>query len=227
MAQRPKNMERHARSVTDEASDSSTRVYRDHDDAVAVIQSAAAEMIAQVGHEAFSLRKLAGAIGYSPAAIYRHFENKDELISAIIEAGFDDLRGRMSEAAKGESPQQCVAACFHAYVDFAMENPSLYKMLFVDRVNPGSRPPVRTRRGPTYRVFEGVVARALVAQPGVKRDARHVAVAIWACVHGVVALHLARPVALPREEFAEVAEVALESCMTLFQPSDRRGARRS
>lgn len=210
------------------ASEPAPRVYREHEDAVAVILSATADMIAQVGHEAFSLRKLAQTIGYSPAAIYRHFTNKEELIDAVIEAGFLELReGLLEVTARDLPPKQCVAECLYAYVAFANKKPSLYKMLFVDRDRAGSRSPMRSGRGPTYQVFHNAVVRALAEHPKTQRDPRHVAMAIWASIHGVVTLHLTRPIALSRKELSAVVETVLESSLALFEAPTAVKSRRS
>ena len=55
-----------------------------------ILNTARASFVHQ-GYESFSLRRLAGQIGYSPAAIYRHFRDKDEIFSCLREESFDAL----------------------------------------------------------------------------------------------------------------------------------------
>lgn len=83
-----------------------------------------------------SLREVAREAGISAPAIYRHFEGKDDLARAAMDALFEQLLGEMDDAEKssdGQSAEQRLAALGHAYGRFAEKHPSWFRFLFSDR----------------------------------------------------------------------------------------------
>ena len=73
---------------------------------------------------------LAEKLGYSPATIYAHFENKQDLLSQIAMYGFRALYARVSPSIEIEDPREAVAALTRAYIDFAFEHRQLYRLMF-------------------------------------------------------------------------------------------------
>src|SRR5262245_60423634 len=74
-----------------------------HGDLPEALLSAAESLVAEKGLEGFSLREAARAIGVDPAACYRHFHGKDEVVQALARRGFTRLVRRM-ERAVGREP---------------------------------------------------------------------------------------------------------------------------
>ena len=62
---------------------------------------AALDLIAQKGPAGFTFAEAARSAGVSPAAPYRHFRDRDELLSSIAQRGFEQF-ARVGETAKGE-----------------------------------------------------------------------------------------------------------------------------
>ncbi len=79
-----------------------------------------------------TMRSLAEKLGYSPATIYAHFENKQDLLSQIAMYGFRALYARVSPSIEIEDPREAVAALTRAYIDFAVEHRQLYRLMFQD-----------------------------------------------------------------------------------------------
>lgn len=93
---------------------------------------------AKDGHiEVMSLRQAARDLGVSSGAVYRHFADKDALLSEIVKIAFFDLRGRFVSIrpegaiakSKAEAVARCRATC-RAYITFAHENNALWHMMF-------------------------------------------------------------------------------------------------
>lgn len=91
----------------------------------------AAKTIAQAeGWGAVTVRKLADAIEYSPPTIYEHFDNKDAVLSELVQDGFAELTREMQRA-RGQSkvPEEQLLAVGLAYYRFAKEQPELYRIM--------------------------------------------------------------------------------------------------
>jgi AcrR family transcriptional regulator len=94
--------------------------------------SAGLEILSRDGMDVLSLRMVAKKAGVSHAAPYRHFNNKEALIAAIAEEGFNRLSIKIAEAANlypGQSELQLKEAGW-GYVQFALENPEHLKVMF-------------------------------------------------------------------------------------------------
>jgi len=83
-----------------------------------------------------SLRGLAGDVGVSPAAVYRHFPTKDAMMGAIAQAGHQAMEKLASSAALEElaEPDRRDRRRCLLYIQFARENPALFRLMFTGRI---------------------------------------------------------------------------------------------
>ena len=96
------------------------------------IMNAAAELFAAEGYESASMRKIARRIGYTPMSIYLHFKDKADLLDCICEQAFVDLYQRHERVdAEIGDPGERLKAGMRSFIDFARENPSYYRAIFV------------------------------------------------------------------------------------------------
>lgn len=107
-----------------------------HGDLPAALKQAAVTLIARHGVEGFSLREAAVAVGVSPSAAYRHFEDKSALLRAIALDAFAEMGQRFAEA-MARVPGSGVRAARarflaqgEAYVAFALEQPERFQVMF-------------------------------------------------------------------------------------------------
>jgi AcrR family transcriptional regulator len=83
------------------------------------------------GAHALSLREVARRAGVSHMAPYRHFKDKEALLAAIAERGFDRLSKKMSSVAKpGLSFPEVFENMGHAYVQFVLDSPDTARIMF-------------------------------------------------------------------------------------------------
>ncbi|MCF8551555.1 MAG: TetR/AcrR family transcriptional regulator [Candidatus Nanopelagicales bacterium] len=116
---------------------SSERGYHHGDLREALIEQAIASVNA-VGADHLSLRAVAAAVGVSPSAAYHHFSDKEELLAAVKDRGFEQLDCRLLEniGTLDESnldPQHLkslMQAGALAYIDFAIDNPYWFSIMF-------------------------------------------------------------------------------------------------
>lgn len=103
-----------------------------HTDLRSSLLAAAHNMLKEGGIEHVSLRKLADKVGASRTAPYHYFKNKNELLCAIAEQGFDLQQAQTSHVLLQSelSPKEKHRLLIRSYITFALENPELYDLMF-------------------------------------------------------------------------------------------------
>src|SRR5262249_28577647 len=101
-----------------------------------MILDVAGELFLEQGYEGFSMRRVAERIGYSATTIYRYYEDKDDLLFAVINEGFSEFARQLRGAAEGaRDPLKRLEALGRAYIRFGLENPVYYQMMFMKRAD--------------------------------------------------------------------------------------------
>ena len=96
----------------------------------AALLDASLALIRKEGLHGFTLREVARRAGVSHAAPYRHFRNKNDLLAAIAEDGFNRFTAKMREAAsKGDSPLERLQMAGIAYVQFGLDRPEEFEVV--------------------------------------------------------------------------------------------------
>lgn len=165
---------------------SESRPYH-HGDLRRALLGAARKIMEQEGALALSLRAVAREAGVSPAAPYHHFRDKAELLAAVAEEGFDGL-GQAMRDARDTEPNDALTAMGVAYVMFARENPTLYRVMTDCARDKGGRPETPMEERSPDRPYM-LVRRALIASgAGAEEDELGLevtTVALWCAVHGL------------------------------------------
>jgi AcrR family transcriptional regulator len=150
-----------------------------HGDLRRALVEAAERILENEGPSALSLRAVAREAGVSAAAPYHHFKDKNELLAAIAQEGFELLAKAMSAAAEGEGdPRARLNALGVAYVCFARDNPALYTLMYSSARDRDQR-----AGGPF-----GLVKAAMVAAGAEGLDAADLElaqIAAWCAAHGL------------------------------------------
>ena len=117
-----------------------------HGDLKEGLIQAALGILRKQGADALSLRVIASEAGVSHMAPYSHFKNKKELFQAVAAKGFDELADRMRvEGAQLEKAPDLILAYGVAYVEFAIDNPQLYRLMLGQVENSGKRTVIEKR----------------------------------------------------------------------------------
>lgn len=137
-----------------------------------------------------SVRRVAAAVGLSPSALYRHYRDKDSLLTAVAEEGFARLE-QMLAAAVRERPETGIEGVAMAYVEFAIAHPEDYELMFLVQRAGGRRFPedFTAGRSPTFGILVDRCTAGMAAGELRRDDPIEVALTIWAELHGLVALH--------------------------------------
>lgn len=132
-----------------------------------------------------SLRELAREVGVSPAAVYRHFPNKDALLAALGREGLEMLGAAQRKAydAAGGGSRGFIETG-RAYVRFALAHPALFRLTFA-HCDPAQLPADKT--DPASRLLHDSTVELTGADGP---DAERLALQAWAIGHGVAMLML-------------------------------------
>ncbi len=166
-----------------------------------IIQDAALEIISEQGMSALTMRGLAQAIGYSPAALYEYFPAKEDLYASLFITGRDGfterIRTHLAALSPNASANERLHVLGHAYRAYAHEQPDLFRMALGDprpSPTPGFQPQSIQQTAGTRRTAIDLLL-AIVAE-GIDRDefapapAMTIAIAAWSTIHGFVMLEL-------------------------------------
>jgi AcrR family transcriptional regulator len=150
---------------------------------------AAADIVAELGASALSMREVARRIGYTVGALYLVFTNLDDLIVHVNERTVMELRAALEKIRRqSDDPAQNLRLLVAAYLGFALLHTARWRLVFEHRL-PSGQPTPPTYRGHTAAIF-ALVAEHLEAC-GVKRDGHtldEVSTALWSGVHGTCML---------------------------------------
>lgn len=151
------------------------------------IIDAAAQILADEGERALSVRRVAQEVGASTMVVYTHLGDKDGMIDAVLEHAFGGFAAALGAVAEPD-PWAHLRALGHAYRGFARANPAAYRLLF------GRTTPARTIPASAGRAFESLtvaIARCMATLDRPARDIEPAALSVWATTHGFVSLELA------------------------------------
>ena len=168
------------------------------------------ELVAQEGAQALTLREIARRAGVSHGAPRRYFPTHLELLSAIARRGFAELgeQAKSTIADGTASPRAQVTALGRVYLEFALANPGMYELMFRHDLLESGHLGLRDTSLPLFGVLVDLVGRA---RPDV--DARLVAGAVWANLHGVAQLWRwgSLQLATGADDFAPLLRSALDA----------------
>ena len=163
------------------------------------ILDAARELFVTEGYEGVSMRKVAEKIEYSPTAIYVHFADKNELFRELCHQDYARLAQVFQSSVMSTDPLERLKQIGAIYIDFGVRYPNHYKFMFMT-THPGhelddeDREMMGNPEKDAYAFLKWAVQQAIDA--GIfreeLRDADAVSQALWAGVHGVISLEIAK-----------------------------------
>jgi AcrR family transcriptional regulator len=145
---------------------------------------AALELIAQKGPAGFTFAEAARWAGVSPAAPYRHFRDRDELLVDVARRGFDQFEITLARAWDGGRPNAFAAfdRLGKAYLTFAKSEPAYYSAMFEAGIPPDASPQLQEAGERAFAVLrtatEGLHASA-AASASPDDDTAHLGAVAW------------------------------------------------
>jgi AcrR family transcriptional regulator len=160
---------------------------------------AASNLLTSGGPEAVTLRAVGAQTGLSRSAAYRHFGDKDGLLSAIaaenLELIGDGMRSGAESPGAGRTP---LCGALLGYVDGAMSRPAHYRLVFGDfQIGNPSKALEEAATACTEFLYQ-LVGEGQSRGEIVSGNVREITALVWAAVHGLVDLTLAGHLREPR-----------------------------
>src|SRR5262245_38904071 len=152
---------------------------------------AALELIAQKGPAGFTFAEAARWAGVSPAAPYRHFRDRDELLSSVALRGFQQFEQMLAKAWDDGRPDPMTALdrLGKAYLAFARNEPAYYSAMFEAGIPLDSNPELRETGDRAFNVLRTAAEQLAATLPAASRPpALMMALHIWATSHGIASL---------------------------------------
>ena len=194
------------------------------------ILDAARRIVMREGFAALSMRKIAEAIEYSPATLYLHFENRDEIARALCSEGYAQLLASLAPVAEIVEPAARLRALGHAYIAFGIAHPETYRLIFME--DPSYTNATLTEAaGASDEAGDAAFSLMVDSIDELKARGRLPASveggvwaeALWATMHGIVALKLTCPV-FPRTPIDALVDAAFDAWFGSASQAPTQGA---
>lgn len=166
---------------------------------------AAKELFLLKGVEKTSIRNIADQIEYSPGIIYHYFRDKNEIFHALHQGGFQQMMQKMQVLASVQNPMERLIAMGRLYVDFALENPDMYDLMFIkeapiDHVHDSEHDHWKEGGG-SFNFLRETIRQCIQEGHFEGHQLEPLSYLIWSSVHGLVSLQIRKrcDVIIPEE----------------------------
>ncbi|NBR91239.1 MAG: TetR/AcrR family transcriptional regulator [Rhodobacteraceae bacterium] len=173
-------------------------------------------LITEKGPTGFTLSEAAREAGVTPAAVYRHFEGREDLIAEAARQGYEIFTALMEFAYDNGKPTALAAfeATGRAYLAFAKKYPGHYIAMFESGISVNRTPELAATSAKARAVLEESARGLSQRIPEDRRPpATMVSAHIWAMSHGVVELFARNS---PGQQSPFDPEALLESAMGIY-----------
>jgi AcrR family transcriptional regulator len=174
-------------------------------DVEVALTDAAEAVLVRDGPSAVTVRAVAAEAGVAPMGVYSRFGNKEGLIDALLQRGFEGLRAAV--VSRGErDPIERLRACGVRYRLFALSHHQHYAVMFggaFERGEPSDQ--LQECAGAAFGALVEHVSTAIAAGRLIDGDPEDLAQQIWSTVHGFVSLEMQQMVRTPDPEATYLA----------------------
>lgn len=182
------------------------------------VYEAALHLFATRGINGVSMRALAKVMGSSTMKTYHYFRDKNEVLADVLTRTFNRFCDTLDAAADipGTAVEQARAKRM-AYIQFAMEEPESYRIMF-ELAHPTEEdyPAMQAAMDRTRASMRNTVA-ALLSEGVVAGDIDFLGHALWSAIHGPVSLYLAGKLT-PGIDPVELVDSQITGLLVKFAP---------
>jgi AcrR family transcriptional regulator len=177
------------------------RVAYHHGDLRQQLLTVAEQIILERGVDGFTLREAARRAGVSPAAPAHHFKDAKGLLTEVALLGFREFGDALEAAdrAGGADPAQRLREQAVAYVNFALQQPARFQLMFRDDKHDDSNAEFKSAAARAYGILESAIRAATNTPPEreLTPEGHGLLLAVWSMVHGFSNLALGSGLSVP------------------------------
>jgi AcrR family transcriptional regulator len=190
---------------------------------VELINAAVRVLLREEDAAALTLSGVAREAGVSAPSIYRHFENREQLMLAVIQRLSEELarrRDAAEQALADPSPWDRLLARSYAYIDFGLQQPGPYRLLYQGVALRAVSDPTQAAFGQPMldRTAELVDAMEIEGTANPIADAPRTALLIWTGLHGILTLQIDKDT-IP---WPDAHDLAHQMLTALVRPVERQ-----
>ncbi len=171
------------------------------------ILNCACELYLKDGFEGFSMRKLARRVGVTAPALYRHYENREKVLLAVVGQAHNVLARYLYRSLAGETPRERFARAGEAYLDFALDHPRYFQMIysFAEFMGLDEVPEeVAEETCAVERFWHDRVRECVEAGLLRSHELEEIGLSLWAHAYGLISLYLHGMLDVPEETFRQM-----------------------
>lgn len=167
------------------------------------IAQAARRLLDKEGVEAVTMRRVAEAVGITAMAIYRHYPDREALLKALADEGFEELAANLKDKRFSGGLETRLAKMADLYLDHALENPRLFELMFLTKRQGARQYPAdfKARRSPTATLMADVIAAGMQQGEFKRDDHWEITFEMGALSHGLIMLYLGGRMAVTPAQF--------------------------
>ena len=196
---------------------------RDKQQTRQLILDTARKLFTEKGFSLVTMRMIAQQIEYSPTAIYVHFKDKEALMRELSALDFASLSEGVRRSQSVKDPLERIRRCGRAYLNFALEHPNPYRLLFMTPKGDASTKPegIDDPQRSAYAMLREGVRFAMdskVFKPE-NKDADLITQVLWTSLHGLISLRLCMGTidhGVPWRPIAKSADLLMDTLLEGF-----------
>ena len=168
------------------------------------ILTCACDLYLDDGFDGFSMRKLARAMGVTAPALYRHFESKEQLLLEVVGEGYKVFIQYLHRGLSGADPLDRFRLAGSAYLDFALEHPRYYEILYsyIQFLGLDELPPeIEPLAAGIHQFWLDRVRECMDAGVLRPEDPEAISRTFWALSHGFITIYQRCMLPLEEDEF--------------------------
>jgi AcrR family transcriptional regulator len=156
------------------------------------IATAARRLLDREGADALTMRRIAKAVGITPMALYRHYQDRASLLNALADEGFAELTVELAARRFSGNIEKRLMEMADIYLDHALENPRLFELMFLAPREGARKFPQDFKAGlsPTANLMVKVIEEGMKSGYFREDDAWEIVFEMGALSHGLIMLYL-------------------------------------
>lgn len=176
----------------------SERREKEKEELKSLILRAAKKLFVEKGVEQTTIRKIASEVEYSVGTVYVYYKDKNDILHDLHTQGFQQLGGEMRVLFNVADPMERLKALGRVYLQFALENPDMYDLMFtlkapMDFLDSVNKEEWNEGKG-TFDVLRATVNQCMEKGHFKGHQLEPLSFAIWSAVHGMASLHISQRV---------------------------------